>query len=71
MQGSIPTYSDLYLLEEYTLPAERGIRYKVQGTVKALPVHTLKSYMAVKVQFHSLLFLTLDRVNGQFHTLAA
>ena len=35
MEGSIPMYSVLYLLEQYLLPVERGIRYKIPRTVQS------------------------------------
>jgi hypothetical protein len=47
MEGSIQMYAVLYLLEENILPVERKIQHKVQ--LKAVPVHTLKAYRAVKV----------------------
>jgi len=49
MKKSILMYSVLYLLEVYPLPLERGIMYKVHRTLKAVPVHTLKSHIAVKL----------------------
>jgi hypothetical protein len=66
MEGSIPMYSVLYLLEQYILPVERGIRYKVQRTVKSCPCAHLEVIHAS--QGIVPLFIILDTRQGEWST---
>jgi hypothetical protein len=66
MEESILMYSVLYSLEEYTLPVERGIRYKVQRTVKSSTCAHLKGIHGS--QGIVPLFIILDTRQGEWST---
>ena len=59
-------YSVLYLLEQYTLPVERGIRYKIQRTVKRCPCAQLE--VIYGSQGIVPLFIILDTKHGEWST---